>query len=110
MFTIFNIYKLMLSLWVNIVRHVQSTQNEIYSISCQYIKEKVKGYVDFLHANKHESFLEIGAIIFDGGWPSIPKVLQGDAIDIDRHDEITQSKSFAISLKHLKEEVSHKIS
>ena len=63
----------MLSLWVSIFRHVQSTQNKIFSISWQYIKEKVKDYVDFLDANKHESFLEIGAIIFDGGAQVFPK-------------------------------------
>ena len=30
----------------------------------------------FLHADKHESFLQIGAVIFDWRWPSIPKVLK----------------------------------
>ena len=30
--------------------------------------------VDFFHADKHESFLQIDAIILDGGWSSILKV------------------------------------
>ena len=30
--------------------------------------------VDFLHEEKHETFLQIGVIISDGEWLSIPKV------------------------------------
>ena len=32
--------------------------------------------VDFLHPDKHESFLQIEIVIFDGAWSSIPKVTQ----------------------------------
>ena len=30
--------------------------------------------VDFLQADKQECFLQIDAMVFDGGWSSIPKV------------------------------------
>ena len=48
--------KVMLSLWLSLTRHAQSTQ--ISSISLQYL-HKSKGYeVDFLHVDKHKRFLQ----------------------------------------------------
>ena len=47
-------------------RDVQTTQNNKFAISLQYLKKEVSDEVDFLHANKHESFLQIGAMIFNG--------------------------------------------
>ena len=46
-------------------RDVQTTQNNKFAISLQYLKKAVSDEVDFLHTNKHESFLQIGAMIFD---------------------------------------------
>ena len=39
--------KLMLSIWVCIVRHAQSAQNNKFPISLQYLEGKVKDEVDF---------------------------------------------------------------
>ena len=44
-------------------RHALSTQNNKFAISLQYLKEKVMDEVDFLHADKHERFLQIDTII-----------------------------------------------
>ena len=44
-------------------RHALSTQNNKFAISLQYLKEKVTDEVDFLHADKHERFLQIDTII-----------------------------------------------
>ena len=35
---------------------------------CSILKKKVNDEVDFLHADKHESFLQIVPMIFDEGW------------------------------------------
>ena len=46
-------------------RHAQITQNNKFAISLQYLKKEVSDEVDFLHADKHESFLQIDTMIFD---------------------------------------------
>ena len=52
-------YKLILSFWVCVARHAQITQNNKFAISLQYLKEYVKGEVDFLPADKHRSFFKL---------------------------------------------------
>ena len=66
-------YKLILSFWVCIARHPQSTQNNKFAISLQYIKEEVSDDVDFLYADQHESFLQIDTMIFDGDGQIFPE-------------------------------------
>ena len=69
-------YKVIVSLWVWIVRHVQSTQNNKFTISLEYLKKNVKDEVDFLPADKHQIFLQIGTIILGvcgQACPSYPK-------------------------------------
>ena len=60
-----------------------------YAVSLQYLKKELNYEVDVLHADKHESLLQVDIIIFDGFDQACPKYL----------DE------FAISLSHLKKEV-----
>ena len=45
--------------------HSRSTQNNKYTISFQYLKKEVSYEVDFLHADKHQSFLQVNTIFFD---------------------------------------------
>ena len=40
-------YMLIVSLWVCVARHAQSTQNNKFAISLQYLKENVKDEVNF---------------------------------------------------------------
>ena len=58
-------------------RHAQTTQNNKFAISLQYLKKEVNiketynnfglsDEVDILHADEHESFLQIDSLIFDG--------------------------------------------
>ena len=57
-------------------RHAQITQNNKFAISLQYLKKEVSDEVDFSHADKHESFLKIDAMIFYGygkAFPELPK-------------------------------------
>ena len=42
-------------------RHAQVTQNNKFAISLQHVKKEVGG-VDFWHANKRESLLQIDTI------------------------------------------------
>ena len=47
-------------------RHVQITQNNKVTISLQYLKKEVSDEVDFLQVDKHESLLQIDALILMG--------------------------------------------
>ena len=55
------------------VRHAQITQNNKFAISLQYLKKQVSDAVDLLHAYKHESFIQIDTMIFDGDGPAFSK-------------------------------------
>ena len=55
--------------------HGQFTQKK-FAISLTYANKKVSDEVDFLHAYKHESLLQIDAMIFDGDGPAFPKFLK----------------------------------
>ena len=59
---------------VCVSRHAQITQNNKFAISLQYLKKEVSDEVDFLHADKHESFLQIDTMIFDGDGQAFPKL------------------------------------
>ena len=50
--------------------HVQISQRNNFAISLQYLKKEVRDEVDFLHADKHESFLQINIVTFDGSGPA----------------------------------------
>ena len=68
-----NLFKLILSSYVCVARHAQITQNNKFYISLQYLKKKVSDEVDFLHAEKDESYLQIDIMIFDGDGQAFPK-------------------------------------
>ena len=54
-------------------RHAQITQNNKFTTSLKYLNKEVSDEVDFLHADKHESFLQIDTITFDGDGQAFPK-------------------------------------
>ena len=54
-------------------RHTQITQNNRLDVSLQYREKEVSDEVAFLLAEKHESFLQIDAVILDGGRSKFPK-------------------------------------
>ena len=56
-----------------VTRHNQITYNNKFAISLEYLKKEVSDEVDFLHADKHESFLQIDTMIFDGDDQAFPK-------------------------------------
>ena len=58
-------YKLIVSLWVCVAaRQAQITQNDKFVVSFQCLKKKVSDKVDFLHADKHEIFLQVDSALW----------------------------------------------
>ena len=58
---------------LGVARHAQITQNNKFAISSQCLKKKMSDDVDLLHAYKHEGFLQIETMIFDGDGQAVPK-------------------------------------
>ena len=56
-----------------VTRHSQSTQNNKFAISLQYLKKELSDEVDFLYADKHEGLQQIDPLILMG-MVSIAKV------------------------------------
>ena len=76
------------------VRHAQSTQNNNFMISLQYLKENVKDGVDF-------SLLKIVKHFF--------KVILSFLMCVTRHAQNNQNKKFDIPLQYLKRKVDEKV-
>ena len=71
-------------------KHAQIIQNNKFAIFLQYLQKEVNGEVDFLHADKHESFLQIDTMIFMG---------------MVKHSQSSQNSKFALSLQYLEKKV-----
>ena len=56
-------FKMIVSLWVCVVRHVQSIEKNKFTISLEYLKQNVKDEFDFLPAHKCQRFLQSDTII-----------------------------------------------
>ena len=100
---VFNYYKLILWFWWGWSRISKVT--EIASLPCFYIisKKKVRDEVDFLHADKHQSYLQ-GDFNTLGTKVSY-KVVLSLLMSMIKHSQSTQSNNFATSLQYLKKEV-----
>ena len=83
------------SLWVWVARHAQSTQNSKFAISLQQPKENVKVEADLLAIDKRQ---------VSSNWYYHFRCVQPA-----RHAYITQSNNFVISLQYLKKEVSDEV-
>ena len=66
-------FKLILSFSVWVTKLAQITQNNKFAISLQYLKKELSDEIHFLHADKHESFLQIDTMIFGGDGQAFPK-------------------------------------
>ena len=44
---------------MEMVKHFQSFQNSKFTLSVQYLKKEVRDEVNFLHADKYQSHLQI---------------------------------------------------
>ena len=58
---------------MGVANHAYSTQNDMCTVSLQYLKKVLSSKVDVLHTDKHESILQVDSIIFDGLGQACPK-------------------------------------
>ena len=72
-------------------------------MSLQYLKKKVRDEVNFLHADWHQSFLQVDFNTL--GIKVFYKMILSLLTDMIYHSQSTQSNKFAISLQDLKKEV-----
>ena len=49
-------YKVILLLFMDMIKHSQITQSKKFAISLKYLKKEVRNGVNFLHADKHQCF------------------------------------------------------
>ena len=75
-------------------RHAHFTQNNKLAISLQYFKIQLSDKFDFLHADKHESLLQIDSMILMG---------------MVKHSQSSQNSEIAMSLQCLKKEVKDEV-
>ena len=87
-------YELILLFWVCLTKHAQSTQNNKFAISLQYLKKDVCDEVDFLHADKHKGLLQIDTVIL---------------MEIVRYSQNPQNSKFSMSLQYLKKKLEMKL-
>ena len=71
-------------------RNAHIIQNNKFAISLQHIKKQLSDAVDFLHADKHESLLQIDSITL---------------MQMVKYSQSSQNSMFAVSLQYLKKEV-----
>ena len=76
------------------------------SMSLQYLKKEIRNEVYFLHADKHQSFLQVdfNTLVIKVSYNVMLSLLTGRI----EHSQSTQSNKFPISLQYLKKEVSNK--
>ena len=78
-------------------KHSQSSQNGKFAMSLQYLEKRVKYEVDFFHADKHQSFLQVDFNTL--GIKVFYKVILSLLMGMFKYSQITQSNKFAISLQ-----------
>ena len=76
------------------VRHIHIIQNNKFAISLQHVKKVVSDAVDFLHADEHESLLQIDIMIL---------------MEMLKYFQSYQNSKFVISLQYLKKEVRNEV-
>ena len=88
---------------MEMVKYSQSFQNSKFAMSLQYHKNEVRKEVDFLHADKHQSFLQVDFNTLDikNFYKVILSLLMGMIYD----SQNTQINKFAISLQFLKKKL-----
>ena len=87
-------YKLILGFLMGMVKHTQSSQSSKFAMSLKYIKKEVRDEVEFLHADKHQSFLQVDFNTL--GIKVSYKMISSLLMDTIKHCQSTQSNKFAI--------------
>ena len=87
---------------MEVVKYSRSSQNSKFVVSLQYLKREVRDKVDFLHADKRQSFLQVDFNTL--GIKVFYKVILSLLMGMIYHSQNTQSNKFAISLQYLKKD------
>ena len=87
-------------IFMGMVRHSQSSQNSKFAMSLQYPKNEIKVGVNYLHADKHQKFLQVDSytLVIKISCKVILSLLMGTI----KHSQSTRSNKFVISLQYLK--------
>ena len=80
---------------MGMVQHSQSCGNRKFTMSLRYLEKYVKDEVDFLHTDKHQSFLRVYFNTL--GIKVSYKVTLSLLMGMIKHSESTQSNKFPIS-------------
>ena len=88
---------------MGMAKHSRTSQNTKSAMSLQCLKREFRDEVDFLHADKHQSFLQVNFSTL--GIKVSYRVIVSLLMGITKHSQSTQSNKFAISLQYLKKEV-----
>ena len=81
--------KAILSLLMGMVKHSQSTQNNKFAISLQYLKKEVRNGANFLYTDKHQSLYKL-ALYF--------------LVNVTKHVKSTQNRKLVIFLQYIKKQ------
>ena len=82
---------------MGMIKHSQSSQNSNFAMSSQYLKEELKDEVGFLHADKHQSFLQVNLNTL--GIKVSCKVIISLLMSMIKNSESIKSNKFAMSQK-----------
>ena len=88
---------------MRMVKHSQSSPKRKFVMSLQYLRKEIRDEVDFLHAHKHQSFLQVDFNIL--GIKISCKVVLSLLMGRIKHSQSTQSNKFAMSLQDLKKKL-----
>ena len=88
---------------MGMVKHSQSSQNVKFAMSLQYLQKQVRDEVDFLHGDKHQSFLQVyfNTLGIKVSYNLILSLRMG----MIKHSPSTQINKFVIFLQYIKKEV-----
>ena len=96
-------YKLILLFLMGLVKHSQSSRNSKFAMSLQNLKKEVWDKVDYLHANKHQCFLQVSFNTL--GLKDTYKVILSLLMSMVNYSQSTQNNKFAISLQYIKKKL-----
>ena len=75
---------------MGMIKHSQITQNKMFAMSLQYLKEGVRNGGNFCHADKRQSFY---------------KFVLSFLMEVARHAQNTQNRKLVIFLQYIKKKL-----
>ena len=93
-------HKLIRWFFMGMVKHPQSSQKSKFAMPFQYLEKEVRDEADFVHADKHQNFLQVDlkTLSIKSFYKEILSLMMG----MIKHSQSAQSNKFAIALQYLK--------